>query len=90
MSEPDDRDVRENQARTSAFDDVRKLLTTRIRELESERAQRSKRPMTIGDGIELLGNLERTEELRDVDDRIMQLRDADPDATRVRTKEVPR
>ncbi len=88
MSEPDDRSVRENQARTAAFDDVRKLLTTRIRELESERAQRSKRRMTIGDGIELLGNLERTEELRDVDERILRLRDTDPDGAR--TTEVPR
>ncbi|HEX9295727.1 MAG TPA: hypothetical protein VF881_07825 [Polyangiaceae bacterium] len=76
MSGPDKPNAHDNGARASAFDDVRKLLTSRIRELETEGIRRSDGPLTIGDGIELLGSLERIDELRDLRERITRLRDA--------------
>ncbi len=76
MSELDKTRPQQSEARASAFDDVGKLLTGRICELEAERVQKSKGRLTIADGIELLGSLERIDELRDVNERVTRLRDA--------------
>ena len=90
MSELDKTRPQEISARASAFDDVRKLLTGRVRELEAERVQKSKGRLTIADGIELLGNLERIDELREVNERVARLRDAHGEGRDPSSTEAPR
>ncbi len=89
MSELDKTRPQPSEARASAFDDVRKLLTGRIRELETERVQRSKGRLTIADGVELLGNLERIDELREVKQRVTRLRDGQAEDRDPSSAEAP-
>ena len=56
------------------LDDVRSLVSARIDALEEERARQSSEQLTVGDALELLCNIERIEELRDMHARISRLR----------------